>query len=195
MGIGLSVVVVAVAVVAVAGVSFFVTRPSKKAGPVNTNTRPLPPAATAPGASTPNTTTPQQATTAAILADYRTAESILGEDAAAYPANALDPRLPQHMTGPELRTVQNFLTVLRIQGHHGDGTADLSPRVDAINGTTATITDCVFDHGRIVDGRTGKTISGPDRTATLNTISMLLESGTWKISDNQQVGTGCVQSA
>jgi hypothetical protein len=44
MGIGLAVVVVAVAVVAVAGVFFSVIRLSKKAGPVNTNTRPSTPA-------------------------------------------------------------------------------------------------------------------------------------------------------
>jgi hypothetical protein len=143
--------------------------------------------------STTPTTTQGQATTAAILDGYKTAEAIFLADANAYPANALDPRIAQHMTGPELRTVQTYLTQLRIQGHHGVGTWTLTPRVTLIStSTTATITDCISDHTSVVDGRTGKTISGPDTKTTSDQITMVLQSGTWMISDDQRVGVGCV---
>jgi hypothetical protein len=191
-------VIFAIALVAVAVVLFVVTRPTHKAAPaVTTNTQPQTstPAATAPVASTSNTTTPQQASTAAILADYRTAQGILLADATSYPANPLDPRLAQHMTGAELRTVQNNLTVMRVQGLHGVGTFNLTPVVSAIDGTTATITDCIFDHTSTVNGRTGQVTTAADTTTTKNTITMVLDGGTWKISDNQRVGTGCIPSA
>ncbi|MDP9073262.1 MAG: hypothetical protein M3N98_03630 [Actinomycetota bacterium] len=131
-------------------------------------------------------------TKAAVLTDYRTAESVLLEDVEAYPANPLDPRLAQHFAGAELQALQTRFTTMRFQGVHGVGTTELHPVVTSVAGSTATVMDCSFDHSRIVNGRTGQTVSGPDTVTVMLKITLVQDGGTWKVSSQLQEGTGCV---
>jgi hypothetical protein len=145
--------------------------------------------------STTSTTTEEEATAADIIAGYRTAEAVFLADANAYPVDLSDPRLAEHMTGAELATVRNFLSTLFLQSRHGVGTWDLAPMVTAINGSTAMITDCVFDHTSIVDVKTGQTVSGPDTQTTQDHITMVLGNGLWTVSNDQRVAVGCAPTA
>jgi hypothetical protein len=141
--------------------------------------------------STTSTTTPGEATTAAILAGYRAEDAALYEAADHFPVNLTDPRLAATMTGPELVAVRSRLLEARFQSQYAVGTAELDPVVTGIDGTTATVSDCLFDHSRIVNGRTGKTVSGPDTERTLEHATLQLVDGVWKVATNQEVSMGC----
>jgi hypothetical protein len=192
-------VAVAVLAVAVAGGLLLVNRPAHKAAPVTTNTQPSTPAASTPAASNPAVSTPQpttiaQATTAAVVAGYKAEQAAFQAVINNSPVDPTDQRLPSTMTGDRLAAVRNAFTVLALQGQHGVGTADLAPVVIAVSGTTATVTDCLFDHGRIVD-RVGQTVSGPDTQRTLEKVTLRFESGVWKVAGFEKVGAGCVPAA
>lgn len=156
-----------------------------------------PPTSTAVSSSTTPTTSLRDATTAAIVAGYRAEDAAFDAVISQYPVNPADPRLPATMTGLRLSTVVSSFQVLRIQGRYAvdAATAELAPVVTDSNSTTATISDCLFDHSRIVDRRTGQTISGPDTRRTLEQVNMQLDAGTWKVSGFEQVGAGCVPGA
>jgi hypothetical protein len=141
------------------------------------------------------TTTTIDPTRSEILSAYRRDENIYLSIANHYPIVPLDPRLPQAMTGAELKTVGSRLAVAAMDGQYGSGTVDLAPVVTAVNGTAATISDCLFDHAIIVDGRTGQPITAPATQTSLEKVTMTLENGTWKISDEHMEGSGCVPAA
>jgi hypothetical protein len=154
---------------------------------------------TRPTSSTPSSSTTAAPSTtkvdpsaAAIVVAYRQAEDVYLAVAGHYPIVPLDPRLPQVMTGVELSTVRKNLTLAALAGEYASGPLDLAPVVTAVNGTVAMITDCSFDHSRIINGRTQQTVTTGDTKRALQKVTMMLESGTWKIGDVQTVGSGCV---
>jgi hypothetical protein len=154
---------------------------------------PLDAASTSPPAPPQSaTTTTLDPTATAVLAAYRDDENVYLAVAGHYPIMASDPRLAQVMTGTELATVRKNLTLASLHRQYATGTIDLAPVVSSVSGTTATISDCSFDHTRIIDGKTQQTITTGDTARGLQKVTMALEHGTWKISDEQTMGSGCV---
>jgi hypothetical protein len=189
------VTVAVVAVVVVAGLTL--TSGSNKKVVTSTPPASTPivstPQATTP-ATVPPTSAPQLLSNAAVVSAYKMSQAVFLSIADASPPDPSDPRLLQYMTGAELNHVRNYLTGLRIQGRHAVGTVDLRPVVTSLSATTASITDCLFDHSSVVDSK-GQTVSPPDTATRQATIVMVLAGGSWKVSATQQVGTGCVPTA
>lgn len=141
--------------------------------------------------STTLTTTPGEATTTAILAGYRAEDAAFLDAAEQDPVNPSDPRLPATMTGAELVAVSSRLTQARFQGQYLVGTVDLAPVVTGTNFLSATLSDCVFDHTRIMNARTGQTVSGPDTQRTLEHAALQWVDGVWKVASYVEASVGC----
>jgi hypothetical protein len=161
--------------------------PSPKSAPPDAAST-LQPQAPPPAA----TTTTLDPIATAVLAAYGEDEKVYLAVAGHYPIVPSDPRLAQVMTGTELATVRKSLTLASLHSQYATGTIDLAPVVSSVSGTTATISDCSFDHTQIIDGKTQQTITSGDTKRALQKVTMALEDGTWKISDEQTTGSGCV---
>jgi hypothetical protein len=135
------------------------------------------------------TTTTVDATKAAILAAYR-AEWADYDAVDTFPINPLDPRLSLHATGKQLITDRQALTRLSLLGHYDRGAVDLAPVVTDMDGDTATIMDCLFDHSEEVDGRTGVPQEAPNAGHTLDRFSMAEIDGAWYVSDSTIIKSG-----
>jgi hypothetical protein len=137
------------------------------------------------------TTTTIDATVAAILAAYRASWADYLAVVTQFPVQPTDPRLSLHTTGVELDTIHISLTKAWLASEYAVGTIDLAPIVTAVNGATATVNDCYFDHTKIVNGKTGVTVNTGDTERTLINATMTLDAGTWKMANYQKVGSGC----
>jgi hypothetical protein len=156
-------------------------------------TTPLGAGGTSPTSSTSTavTTTTVVPAVAAILAAYRASWSDYLAVVTQFPVHPTDPRLGSHTTGVELDTIHINLTRAALTAEYAVGTIDLSPVVTAVNASTATVNDCYFDHTKIVNGKTGATVSTGDTERTLINATMTLDAGIWKMANYQKVGSGC----
>jgi hypothetical protein len=135
------------------------------------------------------------ATKAAILAAYRAEWADFLAVAETFPVRPLDPRLADHATGKQLTHLQQFLTVLSLQLHFGQGTVDLAPSVTSLSSNTATVMDCFFDHTVEADGRTHSAIEQPDIGHTLGQATLSLVAGAWFVADTTILKSGKAQDA
>lgn len=142
-----------------------------------------------------STTTTVDATKAAILAAYRAEWADFLAVAETFPVRPLDPTLSAHSTGKQLMAVQNALTHLSLLNHFNRGPTDLAPVVTAVNGDTATVTDCYLDHSVEVDYRTNTPVEQPDVGHTLDRFTMTRVNGSWFVSDSTIMGSGRAKDA
>jgi hypothetical protein len=159
--------------------------------PPTTSTQP----ATTTSTEAATSTTTVDPTTVAILAAYRAEWADFLAVAETFPVQPLDPRLAAHATGKQLTNIREFLTTLNLKGHYGVGSVDLAPSVTSMNGDTATVTDCFFDHTVETDGRTHTAIEQPDAGHTLGKATLTLVAGSWLVSDTVTISPGKAQDA
>ncbi len=139
------------------------------------------------------TTTTLDPTTAAILAAYRASWVYYIAVSETYPVNGLDPRLSMHDTGNELASVRKSLTLLNAEGHYYVGPTDLAPVLISVQGISAIIMDCFFDHSVEVDRHTGKAVNVPDLGHTLATFTMTRIGGSWFVADSTVRNSGTTE--
>ena len=133
--------------------------------------------AAAPTTSTPD---PLEPTRAAVLTAWRGYWTAYDE--AASRADPDWPGLREYMTGRALTDVQLYMTGLRRNGLVERGGLELRPRVVAIEGTTATVWDCVTDDGHQYD-QSGRMVDKPGAVTRGAEAKLVLEGGKWKVSE------------
>lgn len=141
------------------------------------------------------TVDPQAAIKAEVIAGYRAgwdAHLAVGRDPT---ATADDDRLRAHLTGDTLAVLQLHLVKIKSAEEVYIGEVRLNPKVLELDGTTATIEDCVDDATGTVDAATGKVVQAPNRVVKLATVTMKLVGGVWKISNYKSVEASCVPAA
>ena len=151
-------------------------------------------AATAPAAA-PTTIDPQAAIKAEVIAAYRAgwdAHLAVGRDPK---ATADDDRLRAHLTGDTLAVLQLHLVKIKSADEVYTGDVKLNPKVLELDGTTATIEDCVDDATGTVHTVTGRVVQPATRVVKLASVTMKLVGGVWKISNYKSVEAPCVPAA
>ena len=71
------------------------------------------------------------------------------------------------------------------------GTLDLAPRVVSVVGDSATVRDCYLDNTGVFDAATGDRHDTATGVRHLITATLVVEDGSWKVSDLAQEGDGC----
>jgi hypothetical protein len=74
--------------------------------------------------------------------------------------------------------------------HYDRGATELHPVVSSINGDTAIVMDCDFDHSVEVDGQTNAPVEQPNLGHSLLRFTMTRTNGSWFVSDSTIVKTG-----
>lgn len=136
------------------------------------------------------TSTTLDPTKSAILAAYRAHWDDVIAVSSKFPVNPLDPRLSLHTTGKQLMSEQQALTEVNLKNRYEMGTLDLHPTVTSVNGNSALIMDCDFDHSVEMDGRTSRPVDEPDIGHTLLRFTMTKVNGTWLVSDSTTLKSG-----
>ena len=138
--------------------------------------------------SNSTTTNPQ---TSAVLAAYRAEQAAF--EGALQQADPTYPALAETMTGNQLTSVRRALVADQTNGIIGRGTAQLNPKVVSIQGSQATVHDCLFSSIELVYSTTGKPVppaTQPEHDgvkATLVQVSV----GAWKVSDQNVTDGSC----
>ena len=134
----------------------------------------------------PATTQPRDLE-AEVLAAYRAGWAAL--DAAADPPNPEHPALSETKTGPALAAIQQGLSGYRERGVVYRGTAEFSPRVVSVTPSRAEVEDCVLDHGKLIDGASGRVVQEPSGVRKRWKSVMVIADGGWKAEDMRIEGT------
>jgi hypothetical protein len=113
---------------------------------------------------------------------------------AADPMNPTNPVLAAHATGDELHQVQTAFADHFAKGEVIRGRLDLAPQVGTTTGTTATVTDCYGDSTHVFDATSGQQKDPPGDSHFQITATLVLDSGTWKVSSLAKQGEGCTPS-
>jgi hypothetical protein len=136
------------------------------------------------------TTTTVDPTKAAILAAYRAEWADVIAVDTVFPVHPQDPRLAQHAMGKQLTAIQQALTRLNVMSHYEKGQTELSPTVASIDGATATVRDCIFDHSVEVDSKTSSSVESANIGHTLDLFTMTKVGEKWYVSDSTVQGSG-----
>lgn len=126
---------------------------------------------------------------AKIVADYKAFWDAY--IAATNPMRPDYPGLQQHATGEELRKVVENLSGAKIDNLIFKGSLDINAKVLQKSGTTARLSDCMFDRGGQYDATTGERKDTQDSEPTLNTAELQLIDGTWKVASVVKEKVGC----
>jgi hypothetical protein len=102
-----------------------------------------------------------------------------------------DARLSEVATGDELRSLNSGFLAYKSVGQVIRGTIDLAPKLAALDGVRATITDCYASHILVYDAASGKPTGPEPSQRTLVTATMVLEGSTWKVAAITHEGEGC----
>jgi hypothetical protein len=151
-------------------------------------------------ASTPTSTV--DPTDAAIINAY-------GQAMAAWVAAGADPNTDSHYpgidqwyTGYELSYILGWLDLIaQVGGEVVVGTYTPHPVVTSVDGSTATVQDCGWDAQYVADkGSTTPASPQPYGWTTASswdnrTVTMVLQSGTWQISDEVSEATPCTPAS
>ncbi len=124
-----------------------------------------------------------------ILRDYRAFwEAYLQ---ASNPVRPDHPLLQKHATGREYEQLVKSSTALKAGDELIKGSVDVNPRVASLNATEALVKDCLLDRTGIYDAKTGERKDTEDTQRQLNTATMQLVDGTWKVSLLVKESVGC----
>jgi len=149
-----------------------------------------PPLPTTTSSTVGATSTTVDATTGAILTAYRAEWADVIAVDTVYPVRPLDSRLKAHATGKQLLAVQQALTKLSLIRHYERGATDLSPVVTAVDGDSATVQDCIFDHSVEIDFVSNSPVEKPNLGHTLELYKMTRLNRLWYVSDSMVLGSG-----
>lgn len=149
-----------------------------------------------PPTSASERTTSSDATSTTVAADQEVLEAYVafwndGYLVAADPMDPTHPALAAHTTGEQLETLERAFLARQTSGEVIRGTLDLAPRVVSVVGETATVRDCYLDNTGIYDAATGERHDTATGVRHLITATLVLEDGSWKVSDLNQEGDGC----
>ena len=141
-------------------------------------------------------------TDAALIHDYDQAWAAWGASVAD-PTNGNDyPGLDEWYTGYELNYDVSWLNLIaKVGGQVVVGTVTPHPVVTSVDGSTATVQDCAWDTQYVAyKGTTTPTSPQPYGWTTASgwenlTVTMLLQSGTWKISNEVSEATPCTPAS
>ena len=139
------------------------------------------PSSTVAPAPPPSVQDPLEPTRAAVVTSWRGYWTAVQESSSR--ADPDWPALSEYMTGRALTEAQLYLTGLQRNGLTERGTLELrNPRVVALDATTATIWDCVFDDGHQYD-RNGQRVDKSGAVTRGAEAKLLLVAGKWKVSE------------
>lgn len=162
---------------------------------------PTPPTSTVATGETSTATMSAEATAAwdAYLAFWRAYRSFGSEARAAEPFEKakFDQELGPYLTGAAYTSLLHTMSEGRLRGQFLRGPMpehDPAPDV-VVEGTTATIRDCVLDAGEIYDGRRGVVVDPASGTRRLLEARMELVDGTWRLAQPLQRPDGDVPCA
>gem|GEM_PF-5009523 len=102
-----------------------------------------------------------------------------------------DARLNEVATGEELRSLNSGFLAYKSVGQVIRGTIDLAPKVTALDGARASVTDCYASHILVYDTASGRPIGPEPSQRTLVTAAMVLEGGAWKVAAIKHEEEGC----
>lgn len=112
--------------------------------------------------------------------------------AASNPMNPEHPALADHAADGELDTVRRTLLARRSAGEVFKGTMDLAPKVTAIEGDRATVTDCHDDNLVVVDAASGAIKEPDDPVRKLVTVTLVRGGPAgWKVTAIKLGSEGC----
>ena len=159
------------------------------------------PAQTSAATPTPTPTPTVDPTVAAIISAYDQATAAWVA-AGADPTTDNDyPGLDEWYTGDELSHEVSVLVLIAQEGLVVGGTDMPHPVVTSVDGSTATVHDCSWNTQYAADkGTTTPASPQPYGWSTASawenlTVTMLLQSGTWKISDEVSEATPCTPAS
>jgi hypothetical protein len=111
--------------------------------------------------------------------------------AAADPMDPADPDLARYATGASLDRLRASFSDHFAKGEVIRGTVDLAPKIEKSSGVTATLRDCYLDRTHVFDSSTGAQVDQPGDATFEVVATLVLESGSWKVSTLDKVADGC----
>jgi hypothetical protein len=143
---------------------------------------------TGPSAMTPGAlATSDDAAELLITQRYVEFQRVVAETGAT--SDADDPRLAKYATGAVLENLRGKLAVRRQSGTRLYGMPVPNVQSISVSGNRATVVDCLDNSGTGLVDRAGKKLSvGRERQAT--TAVLVLEGGTWKVSEITTIAGG-----
>ncbi|MBV8981562.1 MAG: hypothetical protein JO086_11730 [Acidimicrobiia bacterium] len=140
-------------------------------------------AAAVSSTTTPDPQTAQQAAVLQGWRDYWNTYLDLGTRGA-----PLDPRLKDVATGTALNNSIAALQARYLAGQVYKGTYDLRPTILTLNGTNASVRDCLGDHTDVYNTRTSTVDVHADARRTLRTGTLTFIDGGWKVATIENGG-------
>lgn len=101
-----------------------------------------------------------------------------------------DARVGNCLTGDEYKKLLHSFSNYRPQGVFFRGPAvehDPEPEVE-LNGSSATVRDCMLDQGEVFDADDGRVLDPASGARTLNVVTLSQVDGSWKIAGTQDGG-------
>jgi hypothetical protein len=89
--------------------------------------------------------------------------------------------LRSRSTGPEYDHLFDLFQADRLAGQVRRGTLDLAPAVVSLDGSTATVSDCIDDHTGIYRADTGERVDTDTPELHNVTVDLVVEEGVWKV--------------
>lgn len=105
---------------------------------------------------------------------------------------AVEARLAERTTGQELATLFQFFQGNAAAGYIVQGTVDLAPKVVSNDGATAKVRDCYDDRTGVYRLADGARIDADNPARHQVLMTLVFESGVWKVASVTDEGDGCV---
>lgn len=144
--------------------------------------------------STP-TTAAAESTSTTATADADVLDAYRGFwDAYLTAADPMDPAHPDlelYATGASLDRVRESFADHFAKGEVIRGSVDLAPEIEQLDDASATIRDCYLDQTHVFDSATGEQVDPPGEATFEVVATLVLESGSWKVSTLDMVADGC----
>lgn len=102
-----------------------------------------------------------------------------------------DPRLAEVATGDELRQLNGAFLADQAAGQVLRGTIDLAPEVLERTPERALVRDCQASQILVIERATGRPLGPAPPERTLITVTMLRDTGVWKVGGIRHEGAGC----
>jgi hypothetical protein len=147
--------------------------------------------------STSTTTDAVESTSTSVTADADVLDAYQGfwdaYLAAADPMDPAHPDLELYATGASLDRVREAFAEHFAKGEVIRGTVDLAPVIEELDDAIATVRDCYLDQTHVFDSATGEQVDPPGEATFEVVATLVLESGSWKVSTLDKVSDGCAR--